>query len=256
MSGQYEINTLAELINWKRPSSIPESPEPIKTANSVTWNELIQGFDWTEINQFLLQNQGNFWPNQDQILRAFRLTPLGEVRVVIIGQDPYYTSLEGNPVADGLSFSVTPGAPIPPSLVNIRKEIKACYPEISLSPEGNLDCWAKQGVLMLNRTLTCRRGQPDNSDHQKIWAPFFDWIMQNILAINPEVVIVAWGRKAQDSLKAWENSLSRVPTSGKAYLLECPHPSPRARGFSGNGHFRKINDYLENRGSPAIDWSM
>ena len=184
------------------------------------------------------------FPPQDDIFNAFHLTPLHEVKVVILGQDPYHNVGQ----AHGLSFSVKPGVPTPPSLVNIYQELKedvGCY----VPNNGYLVKWAKQGVLMLNTVLTVRAHQANS--HRGIgWENFTD---AAILALNQQdrpIVFLLWGRPAQMKKK--------MLTNPKHLILEAPHPSPLSayRGFFGCGHFSKTNDFLKANGLEPIDWQI
>jgi len=182
------------------------------------------------------------YPAPKNIFRAFDECPPEEVRVVILGQDPYHTP----GVADGLSFSSLPGNPIPPSLQNIYKEIESEYGG-PCAPTPDLMRWARQGVLLLNASLTVESGLA-NSHALHGWHTFTDAVIQAISKSKSHVVFLLWGSFAgkKDVL---------IDTS-KHLVLKSPHPSPLSayRGFLGNGHFRKTNEYLMMHKKSVIEW--
>ena len=184
------------------------------------------------------------FPPADEIFTAFELTPLSEVKVVIIGQDPYH----GDGQAHGLCFSVKPDVEIPPSLVNIYKELNAdlgCF----IPNNGHLTKWAKQGVLMLNTVLTVRAHQANS--HRGIgWEEFTDAAIRILNEQDRPIVYLLWGKPAQMKKNMLNNP--------KHLILEAPHPSPLSayRGFFGCGHFRKTNEFLMNSGLTPIDWQI
>jgi uracil-DNA glycosylase len=182
------------------------------------------------------------YPPSKLIFNAFDACDFDETKVVIIGQDPYH----GAGQANGLSFSVNDGVRIPPSLVNIFKEIERDL-QVPISPSGNLERWAKQGVLLLNATLTVRASSP-GSHQQKGWEQFTDAVIQKISEEKSNVVFMLWGAYAQQK--------GAVIDKSKHYVLASPHPSPFSahRGFLGNGHFSKANNFLASKGLPTIDW--
>lgn len=185
------------------------------------------------------------YPSADDIFNALHLTPLSEVKVLILGQDPYHNEHQ----AHGLSFSVLPDQKeIPPSLQNIYKELQddlGCY----IPDNGYLEKWAKQGVLLLNTVLTVRAHQA-NSHQGKGWEHFTDAIIQAVNAQDRPVVYMLWGRPAQ----------SKIPmlTNPKHLILKAPHPSPLSayRGFFGCKHFSRANAFLEEHGVAPIDWQI
>lgn len=182
------------------------------------------------------------FPKGTHIFRALNTTPLSEVRVVILGQDPYH----GPGQANGLCFSVNKGTAIPPSLQNIFKEILANYPRVEAG-DGDLEPWARQGVLLLNATLTVR-AHSAGSHQNKGWEDFTDAVIETINREKKGVVYLLWGTYAQ-------RKGARIDAS-KNLVLKSPHPSPLSayRGFFGNGHFIKTNAYLRSRGSAEIKW--
>ena len=184
------------------------------------------------------------YPPQGCRLRALELTPLDQVKVVILGQDPYH----GPGQAHGLCFSVRLDVPPPPSLVNIFKEIEADlgHPR---PDHGCLQTWAEQGVLLLNAVLTVEQGNA--GAHQgKGWETFTDKVIETINRERDDVVFLLWGSYARKK--------GRHIDRNRHLVLEGPHPSPLSayRGFFGCGHFSRANDWLLSRNRPAIDWSL
>lgn len=184
------------------------------------------------------------YPKADDIFNAFHLTPLKNVKVVILGQDPYHNVGQ----AHGLCFSVQPQVDIPPSLVNIYQELKedlGCY----IPNHGHLVKWAEHGVLLLNTVLTVRAHQANS--HQGIgWEQFTDAVIQAVNAEDRPIVFLLWGRPAQTKKK--------MLTNPKHLILEAPHPSPLSayRGFFGCKHFSKTNAFLQEHGIEPIDWQI
>jgi uracil-DNA glycosylase len=200
-----------------------------------------------ELRRFLVAEREkgkSIFPKGSEWFRALDLTPLEEVRVVILGQDPYH----GLGQAHGLCFSVQPGVQVPPSLVNIYKEIES---DLGIRParHGFLEHWAKQGVLLLNSVLTVEMGRAA-SHRDRGWERFTDQIIQAINAKDEPVVFMLWGSYAQ-------KKAAFVDTS-KHLVLKAPHPSPLSAhsGFFGCKHFSKANAFLESRGLPPIDWAL
>ena len=183
------------------------------------------------------------FPKPENIFKAFELSPFEDTKVVIIGQDPYH----GFGQAHGLCFSVQPETKIPPSLINIFREIENDLGK-SLPTHGNLEHWAQQGVLMLNATLTVRRGEA-GSHHGKGWEKFTDAVIQKLSEEQENLVFLLWGGPAQKK--------GRKIDSSKHLVLKSGHPSPLAanRGYwFGNRHFSKANDFLSSVGKEPIDW--
>ena len=184
------------------------------------------------------------FPPSDDVFNAFALTPLKEVKVVIIGQDPYHNVGK----AHGLCFSVRPDVDIPPSLVNIYKELHddlGCY----VPNNGYLVKWAKQGVLLLNTVLTVRAHQANS--HRGIgWEQFTDAAIRILNEEDRPIVFILWGSPAQTKKKMLNNP--------KHLILEAPHPSPLSayRGFFGSRPFSKTNEFLEKNGLAPIDWQI
>ncbi len=183
------------------------------------------------------------YPPGKDIFKAFELTPVPDVKVVILGQDPYH----GAGQAMGLSFSVPDNIPAPPSLINIFKEIESDL-GISMSGRPNLEGWARQGVLLLNAILTVRAGAA--ASHSKIgWQEFTDAVIRYLSDNCSGIVFMLWGNFARSKKVLIDTS--------KHYVLEAPHPSPLARGaFFGCRHFSKANEFLAGHGKTPIDWKL
>ena len=189
-------------------------------------------------------NHTQVFPPAEDIFSAFHFTPLSQVKVVIIGQDPYHNVGQ----AHGLCFSVKPEVDIPPSLVNIYQELHddlGCY----IPNNGYLEKWARQGVLMLNSVLTVRAHQANS--HQGIgWEKFTDAVIQAVNSQDRPIVYMLWGRPAQNKASSVDNP--------KHLLLKAPHPSPLSayRGFFGCKHFSQANEFLVKHGLEPIDWQI
>ena len=183
------------------------------------------------------------YPPMHDIFNALKYTSYSNTRVVILGQDPYH----GKGQAHGLCFSVKEGTPPPPSLKNIFKELKNEL-DIPEPPTGELTGWAKQGVLLLNTTLTVREATPQ-SHKGKGWEILTDKIVELINEKSTPVVFMLWGSNARTK--------KSLITNPKHLVLECAHPSPLSayNGFFGCGHFSKANAFLSSAGEPTIDWS-
>ncbi|MFT7035521.1 MAG: uracil-DNA glycosylase [Cyclobacteriaceae bacterium] len=182
------------------------------------------------------------YPAPKDIFNAFNLCPFDSTRVVIIGQDPYH----GAGQAHGLCFSVNENTKAPPSLVNIFKEIKDDM-GLDIPPNGNLERWAKQGVLLLNATLTVRARQP-GSHQNKGWEKFTDFVISKLSESKNDLVFILWGAYAQKK--------GSIIDKQKHHVLESAHPSPFAvyRGFSGNKHFSRTNQFLISKKLVPINW--
>jgi uracil-DNA glycosylase len=199
------------------------------------------------LKAFLLEEKNSgkvIFPRGPEYFRALDLTPLGKVKVVILGQDPYH----GDGQAHGLCFSVQPGVRIPPSLVNIYKELQA---DLGIKParHGYLEHWAKQGVLLLNSVLTVERSLA--ASHQgKGWEKFTDAVIARVNAQENPVVFMLWGSYAQKK--------AAFVDPDRHLVLKAPHPSPLSahNGFFGSKHFSKANRFLESKGLAPIDWQL
>lgn len=190
------------------------------------------------------------FPDPKNIFRAFDLTPFDDVRVVILGQDPYHTP----GVADGLSFSTKTENRVPPSLQNIYKEIvkEFNYTNYPFINNPDLSRWATQGVLLLNNTLTVQAGSP-NSHANYGWSIFTDKVIETISNKKSVVVFMLWGNFARSKKSIIEKSSSH---SSQHLILESAHPSPFSadKGFFGNNHFKLCNDWLVTHDIQAIQW--
>lgn len=184
------------------------------------------------------------YPRGEQIFHALNSTPFDQLRVVILGQDPYH----GPGQAHGLCFSVQPGVPLPPSLRNIYREIESDL-GINMGSSGCLQSWADQGVLLLNTVLTVEAGRAA-SHRGKGWEVFTDRIIEYINAERERVVFLLWGSQAR--------SKTNMIDAQRHLVLQSPHPSPLSahRGFFGNRHFSTANRYLQQHGQAAIDWRI
>ncbi|SFE48296.1 uracil-DNA glycosylase [Peptostreptococcus sp. D1] len=184
------------------------------------------------------------FPNMYDIFNALKLTSYKDTKVLILGQDPYHDIGQ----AHGLAFSVKPGIKIPPSLLNIYKEIKDEY-GYDMPSSGYLEAWSKQGVLLLNTVLTVRAHQA-NSHKNMGWEIFTDEIIKILNRREDPIIFVLWGANAR--------SKKQFIDTRKHFVLEAPHPSPLSahRGFFGCNHFKKINDILSSLGKDAIDWRI
>ncbi|KAF1053509.1 MAG: Uracil-DNA glycosylase [Burkholderia gladioli] len=181
------------------------------------------------------------------VFRALRLTSPDEVRVVILGQDPYHGDDRGTPQAHGLAFSVPPGVRPPPSLRNIFKEIAANFGH-DIPKHGCLDSWARQGVLLLNTVLTVEQAAASHA--KRGWEACTDTLIRELARRHRGLVFMLWGAHAQAKRALFD--------AGAHCVLESPHPSPLSahRGFLGNRHFALANAYLGEHGNPPIDWRL
>ncbi len=184
------------------------------------------------------------FPSPEHVFEALRTTPWEQVRVVLLGQDPYH----GPGQAHGLSFSVPPGVPIPPSLRNIFRELESDL-KIPFPKHGCLAHWAKQGVLLLNTVLTVRAGQA-NSHRNRGWETLTDRMIQVVDGSPRPVIFVLWGTSAKKKRS--------LISAGRNNIIESVHPSPLSahRGFFGSQPFSRINALLEERNEPPIDWRL
>ena len=186
--------------------------------------------------------KGIVYPPYDKIYNFMNLVNFDDIKCVIVGQDPYHEPGQ----AMGLSFSVPEGVTIPPSLMNIYKEIRTEY-GVCNHVSGDLTCWAQQGVLLINAVLTVRAHQAgSHAGHG--WETFTDDILKELNNQDRPIVYMLWGRYARNK--------AGLITNKRALVLESAHPSPFSadKGFFGNGHFKKCNDYLEKNGLTKIKW--
>ncbi len=213
--------------------------------NPILHEQLEQPY-WAELQSFVAAERAEHavYPAHDQVFAALHLTPFAQVKVVILGQDPYH----GPGQAHGLSFSVKPGVAIPPSLNNIFKELRDDL-GVAIPAHGCLEHWAKQGVLLLNATLTVRAHAA--ASHQgKGWERFTDAVIAAVNDKPERVVFVLWGASARKK-RALINEDRHV-------IVESAHPSPLSahNGFLGSRPFSAVNQALEAVGGPAIDWQL
>lgn len=224
-----------------------------------SWQEILQSeFDkeyFVKLAQFVKQeySRNTCYPPGKEIFNAFNLCPFNKVKVVILGQDPYH----GPGQAEGLCFSVKEGIPLPPSLVNIFKEVKddvGAIPDIITDNygkrmyNGSLRRWARQGVLLLNTTLTVREHSPLSHQHQG-WETFTDAVIKKVSDTQSHIVFLLWGGPARVKKKLIDTQ--------KHLVLESVHPSPLSAnrgGWFGNHHFSLCNSWLQQKGECPIEW--
>lgn len=218
---------------------------------AVLEEELIQPY-MTQLAAFVEREYalqpGAIYPPKDLIFNAFLQTPFDQIKIVIVGQDPYH----GPGQAHGLSFSVPKGIKPPPSLVNIFKELNADI-QLPTPSHGCLLPWARQGILLLNATLTVKQSEP-LSHHGRGWENFTDAVIHALQKRDDPVIFVLWGKSAQDKCR-----FLRETGSNKGHsILTAAHPSPfsAANGFFGCRHFSKINEILEKQGKTPIQWDL
>jgi len=223
----------------------PIDPKIEASWKEALWDEFQKPY-FRELKKFLVEEKASkqvVYPPGSKIFTAFNLTSLDEVKVVLLGQDPYH----GPNQAHGLCFSVLEPTKPPPSLVNIYKEI---HRDLGIpAPEhGNLSSWARQGVFMLNTALTVRKGQA-GSHRKKGWEQFTDAVIRTVSERNKNLVFLLWGRDAQ----------SKENLVGEGHLvLKTTHPSPFSarHGFEGCSHFSRTNAYLKEHGKAEINWEI
>lgn len=214
------------------------------------WDELLadefKKDYYLQLRQFLISeyNSRTIFPPMNDIFNALRYTSYGDVKAVILGQDPYH----GAGQAHGLCFSVKKGTPPPPSLQNIYKEINTEL-GLPIPNHGELTEWAKSGVLLMNTVLTVREGQA-NSHRGHGWEIFTDKVIELLNKREQPIVFLLWGGNAR--------SKAKLITNSKHLILQCAHPSPLSayNGFFGCGHFIKANEFLKSQGIEPIDWRI
>lgn len=214
------------------------------------WDELLRPVfkdaRYAKLREFLIFEYSHFviYPDMYDLYNCFRFTPLTNLKAVILGQDPYHEPNQ----AHGLCFSVKPGVPLPPSLQNIYKEI---YNDLGIKePDcGDLTKWAKEGVLLLNTTLTVRE-HVANSHANCGWGWFTDTVIKMISDYTENTVFILWGGNAR--------SKTRLIDENRHLILQCTHPSPLSAfaGFFGCHHFSKTNAYLAEHGKEPINWDL
>ncbi|MET1255440.1 uracil-DNA glycosylase [Aliikangiella maris] len=219
--------------------------------NNLSWAKLIEQekqkayyqklSDWVSSQR---QSGKTIFPPADKVMAALKRTPYSKIKVVILGQDPYH----GPNQANGLSFSVNKGIKLPPSLQNIFKELNQSI-GIPMPSHGDLSTWADQGVLLLNTVLTVEQSKPQS--HQKQgWEILTDEIIQYLNHAPQSIIFLLWGSPARKKV--------RLIDTHKHHVLEAPHPSPLSahRGFFGCGHFKKVNELLQQANQQTIDWAL
>lgn len=220
-------------------------------ATSLTWHDVLaqekQQSYFINTLEFVAKERASgktIYPPQKDVFNAFRFTELHQVKVVILGQDPYH----GPNQAHGLSFSVRPGIPAPPSLGNIYKELANDIPGFDIPKHGFLQSWAEQGVLLLNTVLTVEAGQAHS--HANLgWETFTDRVIAALNENREGIVFLLWGSHAQKK--------GNIIDCQRHHVLKAPHPSPLSahRGFLGCKHFSQTNQILEKQGVTPIDWA-
>ncbi len=222
----------------------------MKVKIEKSWSDVLSGeFDkpyFQALADFVKYEyqQNTVYPKGNEIFNAFSHCPFDQAKIVILGQDPYH----GFGQAHGLAFSVRKGVPVPPSLINIFKELHRDL-GISAPKNGSLESWADQGVLLLNATLTVRAGQA-GSHQKKGWEVFTDAVIKALDQRKKNLVFMLWGSYAQKK--------AAVISDPSHLKLYAPHPSPLSahRGFIGCGHFSKANDFLRRNGIGEVDWAL
>jgi uracil-DNA glycosylase len=219
---------------------------------AVTWAEVLEKEQQLPYFQHILSYVAAeraagkvIYPPQAEVFNAFTLTELAQVKVVILGQDPYH----GPKQAHGLCFSVLPGIKPPPSLANIYKELAADIAGFTIPSHGNLHAWAEQGVMLLNTVLTVEQGQAHS--HAKIgWETFTDSVIEQLSQSSQGIVFLLWGSHAQRK--------GAVIDKSKHHVLHAPHPSPLSayRGFFGCKHFSQANQLLLQQQKQVINWQV
>ena len=201
---------------------------------------------YLQLREFLKQEYSTrvIYPDMHDIFNALKATAYEDVKVVILGQDPYHEPGQ----AHGMCFSVKPGVPVPPSLQNMYKEIAAEYPGWPIPEDGYLQKWAEQGVLLLNAVLTVRE-HAANSHRGKGWEILTDRVIELLNEREDPVILLLWGRNAREK--------AALITNPRHAVLQAAHPSPLSayNGFFGCGHFNKANEYLAKNGVEPIKWS-
>lgn len=264
-NGEEEIKeNIKEQIKNKFTLKIVEEKEKItndwsleKVASQYTpptWEKVFENskYELKDISDILEEDRkinGPRIPDNCDLFRVFNLTPLQRVKVVILGQDPYFQrQANGKPVATGLAFSVPRGLPIPSSLQNIYKELKTDIPQFKIPNHGDLTNWSLQGVFLLNACLTVREGEP--GCFKELFSGFIKKVIHAILEANPKCIFVAWGKNAEKIISKFVGERTKVLISA--------HPSSLSanRGFFGCKHFSQINELLISQKLEPINWQI
>lgn len=217
-----------------------------------SWNEILKDeFEkeyFKNILTLITRQKDTIAPRTKNIFN-WSITTINNLKVVIIGQDPYHTFVNNEPIANGLCFSVSNGVQIPPSLQNIYLEIKQNYDNFIIPKHGNLSQWAEQGVLLLNSVLTVKKNEP-NSHKDKGWEKLTDYIIKYINSNCRNIVFMLWGSYAKKK--------GSIINKNKHLVLEAGHPSPYSAGsgFFGCKHFIKCNEFLKEKNIVTINWNL
>ena len=222
-------------------SFFPKNSKWAKILKSEFSKDYFKKLDYWIDNEYL---NNTVYPPREEIFNAFKLTDFKDIKVVIIGQDPYHRDGQ----AHGLLFSVLPQVKIPPSLKNIFKELNNDL-NVPIAKHGNLESWARQGVFLLNTILTVEEGRP-GSHRKQGWETFTDAVINSLSQKRKNLIFVLWGNFAK--------SKSSLIDHDKHLVLQSNHPSPLSayRGFFRNNHFSKINNYLKKNDSKIINWKL
>ncbi len=244
-------------LNFIKPVDIIDNSwtaiQVARTHPPAGWEDVFKSAD-NEIEDVshILENDkrvnGRFYPDCKNLFRAFELTPLSSVKVVIFDQDPHHgCNRDGTPQAQGMSFSVKRGTKVPSPLVNIFKELKTNLSWFNIPNHGDLSCWARQGILLLNACLTVRPADP--GCHKEIWLGFIKKVINAIIDTNSNCIFVLWGRKTKKIRKMLGERVT---------VLEASHPNGYTayRGFFGCEHFSEINKILLLNGQDRINWNL
>lgn len=244
-----EILLFAKQFLFTSPGSFKVSLMSIQSLHS-DWNHLLRKeFSQpyiSELSRFVNASYLNslVYPPRQKVFAAFNLCLPSQIKVVLLGQDPYHQAGQAN----GLSFSVSDGIKIPPSLKNIYKELEQDIPGFQIPSSGNLENWARQGVLLLNTVLTVEDSKP-GSHREAGWLKFTDAVIKTLSDTKTNLVFMLWGNFAA--------SKETLIDSSKHLILKAAHPSPLARGaFFGCKHFSKANQYLQETGQTKINWML